>query len=45
MRTPYVKDGINNYVVAGRQDAVNPNQIGTKAAAHYESMWVPAKPR
>ena len=34
--TPYVKDGINNYVVAGQQDAVNPNQIGTKAAAHYQ---------
>ena len=33
--SPYVKDGINNYLVAGRQDAVNPNQIGTKAAAHY----------
>ena len=32
----YVKDAINSYVVAGRQDAVNPNQIGTKAAAHYE---------
>jgi len=34
--TPYVKDGINNYLVAGRQDAVNPNQTGTKAAAHYQ---------
>ena len=34
--TPYVKDGINNYVVAGRQDAVNPNHTGTKAAAHYQ---------
>jgi len=34
--TPYVKDGINNYVVAGRQEAVNPNQTGTKAAAHYQ---------
>ena len=34
--TPYVKDGINNYVVAGRQDAVNPSQTGTKAAAHYQ---------
>ena len=33
--TPYVKDAFDNYVVAGRQDAVNPNQIGTKAAAHY----------
>jgi hypothetical protein len=34
--TPYVKDGINNYVVAGRQNAVNPSQTGTKAAAHYQ---------
>ena len=34
--TPYVKDGINNCVVAGRQEAVNPNQTGTKAAAHYQ---------
>jgi hypothetical protein len=34
--SPYVKDGINNYVVAGRQEAVNPGQIGTKAAAHYQ---------
>jgi hypothetical protein len=33
--TPYVRDGINDYVVAGRQDAINPNQTGTKAAAHY----------
>ena len=34
--TPYVKDGINNYVVSGRQEAVNPDQTGTKAAAHYQ---------
>jgi len=34
--SPYVKEGINNYVVAGRQEAVNPGQIGTKAAAHYQ---------
>jgi hypothetical protein len=33
---PYVKDGINNYVVSGGQDAVNPNRTGTKAAAHYQ---------
>ena len=33
--TSYVKDGINDHVVAGRQDAVNPNQTGTKASAHY----------
>ena len=34
--TPYVKDGINDCVVADRQSAVNPNNTGTKAAAHYE---------
>jgi hypothetical protein len=34
--TPYAKDGINNYVVSGRQEAVNPKQTGTKAAAHYQ---------
>ena len=33
--TPYVKDGINNYVVMGNKDAVNPGKTGTKAAAHY----------
>ena len=34
-RTPYVKDGINNYVVHGQTAAVNPEQTGTKVAAHY----------
>jgi len=33
--SPYVKDGIGEYVVAGRRDAVNPARTGTKAAAHY----------
>ncbi|MFE1747368.1 glucosidase [Coleofasciculus sp. H7-2] len=33
--SPYVKDGINNYIVNGQKDAVNPNQIGTKVAADY----------
>ena len=33
--SPYVKDGINNFVVHGQQDAVNPFRTGTKAAAHY----------
>jgi hypothetical protein len=31
----YVKDGINDYVVRGDVDAVNPARRGTKAAAHY----------
>lgn len=32
---PYVKDGINNYVVHGQEGAVNPEKKGTKASAHY----------
>jgi hypothetical protein len=32
----HVKDAINDYLVAGKPDAVNPNHIGTKAAAHYQ---------
>ena len=34
-RSPFVKDGINSYVVNGARDAVNPEQTGTKAAAYY----------
>jgi hypothetical protein len=34
-RTPYVKDGINDHVVHGKTDAVNPDREGTKVAAHY----------
>jgi hypothetical protein len=30
----YVKDGINDYLVHGKQDAVNPDRTGTKVAAH-----------
>jgi len=33
--TRYAKDGINDYVVHGVKDAVNPVKSGTKAAAHY----------
>jgi len=39
--SPYVKDGINNYIVAGDSKAVNPQNVGTKAAAHYQ-LTVPA---
>jgi hypothetical protein len=35
-RTPFVKDGINNNVVHGAKDAVNPEHVGSKAAAHYK---------
>ena len=27
--------GINDYIVQGKHEAVNPQQTGTKAAAHY----------
>ncbi|HWU37296.1 MAG TPA: hypothetical protein VN203_06555 [Candidatus Acidoferrum sp.] len=33
--SPYLKDGINNYVVRGHQEAVNPDRVGTKVSAHY----------
>src|SRR3989442_107371 len=38
---PYVKDGINDYVVNGRTDAVNPKMAGTKAAARYRMVIAP----
>lgn len=34
--SPYVKDGINDCVVNGLHQAVNPYRTGTKAAAHYQ---------
>ena len=34
--SPYVKDGINNYVVQGNKNAVNPERTGTKCSAHYD---------
>ncbi|MEP7274832.1 MAG: glucosidase, partial [Betaproteobacteria bacterium] len=33
--SPFVKDAIHEYLVHGRRDAVNPAQLGTKAALHY----------
>ncbi|HSF31213.1 MAG TPA: glucosidase, partial [Candidatus Tectomicrobia bacterium] len=33
--SPYVKDGINDYIVHHRKEAVNPEHTGTKASAHY----------
>jgi hypothetical protein len=32
---PYVKDAFHEYIVHGRTDLVNPQQLGTKAAFHY----------
>jgi hypothetical protein len=41
-QTPYVKDGINNFVVGGQKDAVNSRKRGTKASARYQ-VSVPAR--
>ena len=37
----YAKDGINDYIVGGKTDAVNPAHTGTKFGAHYR-MTIPA---
>src|SRR5579862_3792349 len=42
-RSPYVKDSINNYIVHGQNDAVNPDQTGTKAAANYRVTVKPGE--
>ena len=39
----YVKDGINDFVVQGKQGAVNPEKQGTKAAAHYRFTIAPGR--
>ncbi len=38
---PYVKDGINEYIVGHKKEAVNPDGTGTKAAAHYQPIVAP----
>jgi hypothetical protein len=40
----YVKDGINDYVVQGDKEAVNPDHIGSKAAALYVLSVAPGHP-
>jgi mannosylglycerate hydrolase MGH1-like protein len=39
--TPYVKDAFHAYVVDGRTDAVNPERVGSKAAAHLQATVAP----
>jgi hypothetical protein len=34
--SPYVKDGINNYIVHGQKNTINPQKTGTKASPHYQ---------
>ena len=42
-RNPYVKDSINNYIVHGQKEAVNPQKDGTKVAAHYRLNIAPSE--
>jgi hypothetical protein len=42
-RRPYVKDSINDYVVHGKKEAVNPERKGTKVAAHYRLTIQPGE--
>jgi len=41
--TPYVKDGINNYVVNADADKVNPGKTGTKASPYYKFNIAPGE--
>jgi hypothetical protein len=40
-RARYVKDGINDYVVRGNREAINPDKNGTKASALYRLRAAP----
>src|SRR5262249_32811940 len=41
--TPYVKDAINDAVLLDKVALVNPNKVGTKAAAHYRLLLAPGE--
>ena len=40
---PFVKDAFHETIVNGRPDRVNPDRVGTKAAAHYRSTVAPGE--
>jgi hypothetical protein len=42
---PYFKDSINNAIVSNSIELVNPNRVGTKAAAHYQFTIPPGESR
>src|SRR6476620_7660187 len=42
-RSPFVKDSINDAVTQNKIERVNPEKIGTKAAAHYHFLIAPAE--
>ena len=44
-KTRFVKDGINDYLVDAKTQAVNPEQTGTKASARYRLTLEPGETR
>ncbi len=42
-KSSYVKDAIDDYIVQGKQEAINPDRIGTKFAAHYPLSFAPGE--
>lgn len=42
-RSPYVKDSINDYLVNGKSDAINPEEKGTKVAVHRRLLVGPGQ--
>jgi hypothetical protein len=43
--SPYTKDAFHDYLIGGRRDAVNPDGLGTKAAALYRFTLAPGESR
>jgi len=43
--TPYTKDAFHRYIIHGQTDAVNPKQVGTRAAGHYVLELAPQESR
>ncbi len=41
--SPFVKDSINDCLIGNQPGLVNPNRVGTKAAAHYRFVIPPQK--
>lgn len=41
--SPFVKDGINDYVVDQKTDAINPNKVGTKVSPYYQLNLAPGE--
>ncbi|MCB0355004.1 MAG: hypothetical protein KDD64_15840, partial [Bdellovibrionales bacterium] len=41
--SPYVKDGIQRYLISGESVAINPAREGTKASFHFDDSFAPGE--